>query len=109
MAHPVVINLSATRKENFGAVYRSIALKSQLDQVGVEITVLLGRALMPMQQLLRMGRGAVIQLDTHEDDKVWILANNHPIARGELVIENDKISVNITGPAEVADYFAIEQ
>ncbi len=84
-------------------------MASQLDQVGVEITVLLGRALMPMQQLLRMGRGAVIQLDTHEDDQVWILANNHPIARGELVIENDKISVNITRPAEVADYFAIEQ
>ena len=84
-------------------------MASQLDQVGVEITVLLGRALMPMQQLLRMGRGAVIQLDTHEDDKVWILANNHPIARGELVIENDKISVNITRPAQVADYFAVEQ
>lgn len=84
-------------------------MPSQLDQVGVEITVLLGRALMPMQQLLRMGRGAVIQLDTKEDDQVWILANNHPIARGELVIENDKISVNITRPAEVADYFAIEQ
>jgi flagellar motor switch protein FliN/FliY len=109
MAHPVVINLSATRKENVGDVYRSIALKSQLDQVGVEITVLLGRALMPMQQLLRMGRGAVIQLDTKEDDQVWILANNHPIARGDLVIENDKISVNITGPAEVADYRATEQ
>ena len=109
MAHPVVINLSATGKEKFGAVYRSIALKSQLDQVGVEITVLLGRALMPMQQVLRMGRGAVIQLDTKEDDRVWILANNHPIARGDLVIENDKISVHITGPAEVADYRATEQ
>lgn len=84
-------------------------MQSQLEQVGVEITVLLGRALMPMQQLLRMGRGAVIQLDTREDDLVWILANNHPIARGELVIENDKISVNITRPAVVADYFAIEQ
>jgi flagellar motor switch protein FliN/FliY len=109
MAHPVIINLSATRKENVGTVYWSIALKSQLDQVGVEITVLLGRALMPMQQVLRMGRGAVIQLDTKEDDQVWILANNHPIARGDLVIENDKISVNITGPAEVADYRATEQ
>ncbi|MET0337310.1 MAG: FliM/FliN family flagellar motor switch protein [Caulobacter sp.] len=84
-------------------------MSSQLDQVGVEITVLLGRSLMPMQQLLRMGRGAVIQLDTKEDDQVWILANNHPIARGELVIENDKISVNITRPAQVEDYFATEQ
>jgi flagellar motor switch protein FliN/FliY len=84
-------------------------VESQLDSVGVEITVLLGRALMPMQQLLRMGRGAVIQLDTKEDDQVWILANNHPIARGELVIENDKISVNITGSAQVQDYYATEQ
>jgi flagellar motor switch protein FliN/FliY len=109
MAHPVVINLSATRNMNPELLYRSIAVPSQLDQVGVEITVLLGRALMPMQQLLRMGRGAVIQLDTKEDDQVWILANNHPIARGELVIENDKISVNITRPAEVADFYAVEQ
>jgi flagellar motor switch protein FliN/FliY len=56
-----------------------------------------------------MGRGAVIQLDTQENDEVWILANNHPIARGELIIENDKISVNITKAAQVADYFATEQ
>jgi flagellar motor switch protein FliN/FliY len=84
-------------------------VSSQLDYVGIEITVLLGRSLMPMQQLLRMGRGAVIQLDTQEDDQVWILANNHPIARGELVIEGDRISVNITRSAQVDDYFATEQ
>ena len=81
----------------------------QLDAVEVEITVLLGRSLMPMQQLLRMGRGAVIQLDTQENDEVWVLANNHPIARGELVIEGDRISINITRAAPVADYFATEQ
>ena len=84
-------------------------MQSQLGYVGVEITVLLGRSLMPMQQLLRMGRGAVIQLDTNENDEVWILANNHPIARGVLIIENDKISVNITRSAQVEDYFATEQ
>lgn len=84
-------------------------MRTQLGQVGVEITVLLGRSLMPMQQLLRMGRGAVIQLDTHESDEVWILANNHPIARGELVIEGDKISVSITRSAPVEDFFATEQ
>ncbi|MBI1358867.1 MAG: flagellar motor switch protein FliN [Alphaproteobacteria bacterium] len=77
--------------------------------VGVEITVLLGRSTMPMQQLLRMGRGAVIQLDTQENDEVWVLANNHPIARGELVIEGDRMSISITRAAQVADYFATEQ
>jgi flagellar motor switch protein FliN len=84
-------------------------VQSQLSHVGVEITVLLGRSLMPMQQFLRMGRGAVIQLDTQENDEVWVLANNHPIARGELVIEGDRISINITRAAPVADYFATEQ
>jgi flagellar motor switch protein FliN len=84
-------------------------VNSQLSAVEIEITVLLGRSLMPMQQLLRMGRGAVIQLDASEDDEVWILANNHPIARGELVIEGDRISVNVTRSAQVEDYFATEQ
>ena len=82
---------------------------SQVKAVNVEIQVVLGRSTLPMQQLLRMGRGAVIQLDTQEDDQVWILANNHPIARGELVIEGDRISVNITRSAQVEDYFATEQ
>jgi len=82
---------------------------SQLDRVEVEITVLLGRAAIPMQQLLRMGRGAVIPLDANEEDEVWILANNHPIARGELVIDGDRMSITVTKPAIVEDYFATEQ
>ncbi len=84
-------------------------MNSQLASVGVELTILLGRSTMPMQQLLRMGRGAVIQLDTHEDDEVWVLANNHPIARGQLVIEGDRMSISITRAAQVEDYFATEQ
>jgi flagellar motor switch protein FliN/FliY len=84
-------------------------VSSQLDAVKVEITVLLGRSIIPMQNLLRMGRGAVIQLDTREDDEVWVLANNHPIAKGELVIEGEKISVNITRAAPVDDFFATAQ
>ena len=82
---------------------------SSVESVKVDISVVVGRAKLPMQQLLRMGRGAVIQLDTQENDEVWILANNHPIARGELIIENDRISVNITRSAQVQDYFATEQ
>ena len=81
-------------------------MQSQLDQVEVEITVLLGRALIPMQQLLRMGRGAVIQLDTQEDDEVWILANNHPVARGEIQINEDRISIAVTRAADVYDFMA---
>ncbi|MEM8986670.1 MAG: FliM/FliN family flagellar motor switch protein [Pseudomonadota bacterium] len=76
----------------------------QLKQVDVEIAVVLGRTTLPMQQLLRMGRGAVIELDAGQDDEVWILANNHPIARGDLVIQGDKVAVSVTGVAYALDY-----
>ena len=79
---------------------------SQVGSVDVEISVLLGRSKMPIQQFLRMGRGAVIPLDSGEDDQVWILANNHPIARGDVVIQGDRSAVSITGPADANEFFA---
>ncbi|MEQ1864249.1 MAG: FliM/FliN family flagellar motor switch protein [Micropepsaceae bacterium] len=69
---------------------------STLNGVKVEISVVLGKAALPMQQLLRMGRGAVIELDAKQTDEVWILANNKPIARGEIVVQGEKIGVSIT-------------
>ncbi len=69
---------------------------SSLSGVKVEIAVVLGKAVLPMQQLLRMGRGAVIELDTKQSDQVWVLANNKPIARGEIVVQGEKIGVSIT-------------
>ena len=79
---------------------------SQIEAVNVEISVLLGRSILPMQQLLRMGRGAVIPLDARASDEVWILANNHPVARGEIQINDDRIAITVTGPANVYDYLA---
>jgi flagellar motor switch protein FliN/FliY len=62
----------------------------------VEISVVLGKAVMPIHQLLRMGRGAVIELVTEENDEVFILANGSPIAKGEVVVHGDQIGVIIT-------------
>lgn len=50
---------------------------------------------MPIHQLLRMGRGAVIELDSEDDDEVEILANDMPVARGVLVVTGSSISVEI--------------
>jgi len=74
---------------------------SSLTDVKVEISVVLGRSVIPMHQLLRMGRGAVIELDSHQDDPVMILANNKPVAKGEIQIEGDRISVEITETLKV--------
>ena len=79
---------------------------SQVKAVSVEIQVVLGRASLPMQQLLRMGRGAVIPLDATANEEVWILANNHPVARGEIQISDEKISIAVTREANVFDYMA---
>ncbi|MBU6445290.1 MAG: flagellar motor switch protein FliN [Alphaproteobacteria bacterium] len=67
-----------------------------IDSVKVEISVVLGRSVIPMHQLLRMGRGAVIELDSKQDDPVLVLANDRPVARGEIVLHGDKIGVSVT-------------
>ena len=67
-----------------------------IEAVKVEISVVLGRSVIPMHQLLRMGRGAVIELDSNQDDPVMILANDRPVARGEIVLHGDKIGVSVT-------------
>ena len=79
---------------------------SQIEAVDVEISVVLGRSVLPMSQLLRMGRGAVIPLDVSESDEVWILANNHPVARGEIEIREDRIAITVTRPADLYDFMA---
>lgn len=79
---------------------------SQVKAINVEIQIVLGRATLPMAQLLKMGRGAVIPLDAGVHDEVWILANNHPIARGEIQINEDRIAIAVTGEADVYDYMA---
>jgi flagellar motor switch protein FliN/FliY len=77
-------------------VFRRQDLKADLDLVPVELTVVLGSARMPIYKLLRMGRGAIIELNASETDEVQILANNHPFAKGIVVVSGSRISVEIT-------------
>ncbi len=71
-------------------------MPTNIDNVKLEIAVVLGRSTIPMHQLLRMGRGAVIELDSHQDDPVTVLANDRPVAKGEIVIQGDKIAVSVS-------------
>ena len=83
-----------------------MSVKSQVHNVGIELTVILGRCQLPMHQLLKMGRGAIIPLGAGENEQVWILANNHPVARGEIVIDGERLTVVVTDPADVHAYNA---
>lgn len=66
------------------------------EKINVEISVVLGGQTMPIHQLLRMGRGAVIELDRSADADVEILANELPIARGQVVLHGDRVTVSVT-------------
>ena len=74
-----------------------------IDDLKVELSVVLGSNHMPVHQLLRMGRGAVIELETHDNEEVTILANEVPVALGTVVISGEKIAVEITHPLTQAD------
>jgi flagellar motor switch protein FliN/FliY len=50
---------------------------------------------MPVHQVLRLGRGAIIELDSTEDDAVKILANDMPVAKGTVVVNGNRIAVEV--------------
>jgi flagellar motor switch protein FliN len=66
-----------------------------LDKVALDIQVVLGTTSMPIHQVLRLGRGAIIELDASEDDEVQILANNFPVAKGAVIVSGNRIAVEV--------------
>ena len=66
-----------------------------LDKVSLDIAVVLGTTLMPIHQVLRLGRGAIIELNAAEDDEVHILANSLPVAKGTVVVQGNRIAVEV--------------
>jgi len=57
--------------------------------------VVLGTTRMPIHQVMRLSRGAIIELDATEQDEVKLLANNLPIATGSVVVNRNRIAVEV--------------
>ncbi len=64
--------------------------------IPVEITVQLGTTRMLIKELLQLGQGSVVELDKLAGEPMEILANNRLIARGEVVVVNEKFGVRLT-------------
>lgn len=69
---------------------------SLLMDVSLAVTVELGRARMPLRQVLELQSGSVIELDRLAGDPVDVFVNNRLIARGEVVVVDDKFGVRVT-------------
>jgi len=77
-------------------VNRGAADLEALFDVPVQVSAVLGRARMPVGDLLKLGPGAVLELDRKVGEAIDIYVNNRLVARGEVVLVEDKLGVTMT-------------
>lgn len=73
----------------------NITLEAVQD-IPVQISVVLGQTSMQVNQLLKLGRGAVVELDRKVGEPIDIFVNNRLVARGEVVVVEDRIGITMT-------------
>ena len=64
--------------------------------IPVQVSAVLGKSTMQVSQLLKLGRGAVVELDRKVGEAIDIYVNNRLIARGEVVIVDERLGVTMT-------------
>ena len=69
---------------------------SAIYDIPVQISAVLGRSTMQVSQLLKLGRGAVVELDRKVGEAIDIYVNNRLVARGEVVVVDDQLGVTMT-------------
>jgi flagellar motor switch protein FliN/FliY len=64
--------------------------------VPVKVSAVLGKSTMQVNQLLKLGRGAVVELDRKVGEAIDIYVNNRLVARGEVVVVDERLGVTMT-------------
>ena len=64
--------------------------------VEVEITAVLGTTNMPISQILKLGRGAVVQLNRSVGEDIEVHANNRLVAKAEVIVVDNRLGVTLT-------------
>ncbi|ADC89140.1 flagellar motor switch protein FliN [Thermocrinis albus DSM 14484] len=65
-------------------------------EIPLELEVVIGRTTLKLGELLHLGPGSVVELDNHVESPVDILVNGKLVAKGEIVVVEDKFGVRIT-------------
>jgi len=65
-------------------------------EIPVQVSAVLGKASMQVSQLLKLGRGAVVELDRKVGEAIDIYVNNRLVARGEVVVVDERLGVTMT-------------
>jgi flagellar motor switch protein FliN len=64
--------------------------------IPVQLSAVLGRTTMQVSQLLKLGRGAVVELDRKVGEAIDIYVNNRLVARGEVVVVEERLGITMT-------------
>jgi len=78
---------------------RSERIAGELEAVydiPVQVSAVLGKCTMQVSQLLKLGRGAVVELDRKVGEAIDIYVNNRLVARGEVVVVDERLGVTMT-------------
>lgn len=73
---------------------------SRILDIPIEITAVLGKTRMPLNEILELGKGSLVELDTLENQEVEILVNGKKIAYGQAVISQQNFGIKITSVLE---------
>ncbi len=65
-------------------------------EIPVNVSAVLGKSTMQVSQLLKLGRGAVVELDRKVGEAIDIYVNNRLVARGEVVVVEDRLGITMT-------------
>jgi len=85
---------AASQREEYSE--RSAADLEAVFDVPVRISVVLGRTKMPVSQLLKLDTGTIIELDRQVGEAVEIFINDRLVARGEIVLVENRLGVTMT-------------
>lgn len=91
--------MNATARENAGTnptIAASPASADVMLDVGVVLSLEIGRTTMPIRQLLQLGAGTVVELDRPAGEQLDVLVNGRIVAHGEVVMVNDRYGVRFT-------------
>ncbi|MCF4165906.1 flagellar motor switch protein FliN [Zavarzinia compransoris] len=77
-------------------VIRSAQELEAVFDIPVAVSAVLGKSKLQVSQLLRIGKGAVIELDRKVGEAIDIYVNNRLVARGEVVVVEDRLGVTMT-------------
>lgn len=94
------LNLQMLNGDNAGSSMDDDKLSSDhltaVYDVPVQVSAVLGRTTMQVNQLLKLGRGAVIELDRKVGEAIDVYVNNRLVARGEVIIVEDHLGISMT-------------